>query len=324
MAMDNANDTGTTQGLTQLLQTYYNDRAQDRLIINFVFYPLGMKKKLPKNSGQTFQFYRYNNIAGTTATINEDTLTAGLTLLSATTAAITVLQYGQFIVLSDFAVQSERSKDLLGDATDVLADAASDTVDKLIQNELSASATLFVGSAGTHTTASIVAGDLFLPTTLRVLGRNFRANKVRPFRDGKAYAAVLSPFQTFDLVSDTTVGGFASTAQYSQPDKIWNWEIGKLWNFRILESQNILTASVTSSVSATPAYAGYALGENSFASVDIEDSPIQMIVKGVGSGGTYDPYNNIATIAYKLRGFGVKYLGGDGPRAYKVITTTSA
>src|SRR4051812_37424452 len=124
-------DTTTTSGLAALAQTYYNTRAQDRLISNFVLYPLGMKKKLPKNSGQTFQFYRYSTIAGTTATITENTLTAGQVQLSAQTTSLTVAQYGQFITLSDFAVYSERSKDTINDAVDVLADAASDTVDKL-------------------------------------------------------------------------------------------------------------------------------------------------------------------------------------------------
>lgn len=318
-------DTTTTSGLTQLQSIYYNDRAQDRLIKNFVFYPLGQKKKLPKNSGQTFQFYRYNNISGTTATITENTLTAGQVQLSAQTTSLTVLQYGQFITISDFAVYSERAKDVLGDAVDVLADAASDTVDQLIRNCLNSNAADFIGTLGNKTTASILSSDLFTPTTLRVLGRNFRANKVRPFRDGRAYVAVLSPYQTYDLMGDTAVGGFAATAQYSQPNKIWDWEVGKLWSFRILESQNILTASVTSSLSATGgAYTGFAMGENAFACVDLEDSPIGIIVKGVGSGGTYDPYNNIATVAYKLRGFGVAWLGDDGPRAYKVTTAVSA
>ncbi len=320
-------DTTTTSGLSALAQTYYNERAQDRLITNFVFYPLGMKKKLPRNSGQTFQFYRYNNIGGTTATITENTLTAGQVQLSAQTTSLTVQQYGQFITLSDFAVYSERSKDVIGDAVDVLADGASDTVDLLIRTNLNTNATQVYGTGLAKTTASILTSDIFTADTLRRLGRNFRANKVRPFRDGKAYVAILSPYQTYDLFSDTAVAGFAATAQYSQPDKIWNWEIGKLWSFRILESQNIAiepSGNLTTSVSTTVFYDAFALGENAFACVDLEDSPINMIVKGVGSGGTSDPYNNIATVAYKLRGFGVSYQGVDGPRAYRVTTATSA
>ena len=315
-------DTTTTSGLDQLAQTYYDSLAQDRLFQNLVFYQLGMHKTLPANSGQTYQFYRYNNITGSTATIAENTLTAGQVQLSAQTTAITLSQYGQFITLTDFAVYSERSKDLIKDATEVLADGASDTVDLLIRGNLYANATAFIGTDGTKSVATLAAADTFQPSTLRRLARNFRTNKVRPFRDGQNFVTVLHPFQTFDLMSDTSVGGFAATAQFKEPQKIWNWDIGKLWQFRILESQNITT--VTGTTGTVTAYQAIALGENAFACVNLKDSPINMLVKGVGTGGTYDPYNNIATVAYKLRAFGVSWLGGDGPRAYKVITAVSA
>ena len=45
--------------------TYFSKFAQDRLTKNFVFYRFADKKRLPKNSGQIMQFYRYVQISGT-------------------------------------------------------------------------------------------------------------------------------------------------------------------------------------------------------------------------------------------------------------------
>ena len=315
-------DTTTGSGLDQEAQIYYNTVAETRLVTNWCFYPLGKKMKLPKHSGQTYMFYRYNNIAGSTATIAESTVTAGQVQLSATTTSVAMSLYGQYITLSQFAEYSERSKSTLEDAVNVLADAASDTWDINIRASLNTSlsgAAHFIGQSNTATTATILTSDILAPKTLRLINRNFVANKVRMYKDGMAYVGVFSPYQTYDLYSDTTVLGVASVAAYgNEPQKVWNYERGKLWGIRILENQNCVTTSVTSSTGLT-AYSGYVLGEDCFATVSLEGSPIEMIVKGVGSGGTSDPYNNIATVAYKMWA-GVNYLGADGPRGYRVTT----
>ena len=321
-------NTTTGSGLGQLAQNYYNTIAETRLITNWCFYPLGKKAVYPKHQGQTYNFYRYNNIAGTTATIAEDALTAGQVQLSAQTTTVAMSLYGQFITLSNYAEYSERSKSTLEDAVNVLADSASDTWDQLIRTMLdtqlstyvsAASGGWFVGASGTATTASITTADTMQPLTLRKIARNFVANKVRNIRDGQAYVGVFSPYQTYDLFSDTTVLGMAAVSAYgNQPDRVFNYERGKLWGIRILESQNCLTASVTSSVTA---YTGYVIGEDAWSSVALEGSPIEILVKT--SGGTYDPFSNISTVAYKMWA-GVAWLGSDGPRAYRVTTAVSA
>lgn len=323
-------NTTTSSGLSQLAQTYYNTVAETRLINNWCFYPLGKKNVYPKHQGQTMQFYRYNNIAGTTATIAEDALTTGQVQLSATTSQIAMSLYGQFITLSNYAEYSERSKSTLEDAVNVLADSASDTWDLLVRTMLdtqlstyvSAGGGNFVGQLGNRTTASILTSDIMAPATLRIIARNFVSNKVRNIRDGQAYVGVFSPYQTYDLFSDTTVLGMAAVSAYgNQPDKVFNYERGKLWGIRILESQNCIlqtSAQITSSVTA---YTGYVIGEDAFSTVSLEGSPIEILVKT--SGGTYDPFSNISTVAYKMWA-GVAWLGGDGPRAYRVTTAVTA
>lgn len=306
-----ANST-TGSGFDQLTQTYYNDRAQDRLVANFTFYHFCNKRNIPRNAGQTIQFYRFNNIGGVTSTIAEDTTTAGQVQLSAQTTSLTVAVYGQFITISNFALFTQRT-DLIDAATDVLADSASDSVDQILRNNYINSATLLVAGSTAKTTASILSTDIATPQMLKYIRRQFQLNKVRQFRDGSAYIYVCGPNTEYDLTSDDTVGGFIQTHQYSNPKQILQNEIGKMAGFRIVVTPQILTTSVTAGVTA---YGNIAIGENAQVCVDMDKNPIQIIAKEPGSGGTYDPYDNIATVAYKLPAFGVSWQGSDGPRAY--------
>jgi N4-gp56 family major capsid protein len=106
------------------------------------------------------------------------------------------------------------------------------------------------------------------------------------------------------------VGGFLTTAQYSQPTKIWNGEVGAIMGLRVLSSQNVLTATLATGISTLTAYTGFVLGESSFATVDLaNDDAIDIIINKPGSAGAADPYRNIATVAYKMY-FGVRYLSG--------------
>ncbi len=325
MAFDSANTLGYAQNIEQLERNYYKQLAEDRLFQNLVFYPLGKHEKLPKASGGSFIFNRWGNVAGTTATLNEDTVTGGQTTLTANTASLALAPYGQFAKITEFAQMTSR-REVTEDATLILADAASDTVDLLIRTELKANAGTFNGAGGGKTTATIATTDTFSPTMVRQMIAKMGAAKVRPFRDSQKYAGVFHDFQLYDLMSDTSVGGFLATAQYSQPNKIWNGEIGALNGLRLLRSQNIVTTSVTTGVTA---YTGFVMGESSFACVSLSDNAIDIIVNKPGSAGAADPYRNIATVAYKMY-FGVKYLSGSiladvgsANRALSVLTAVS-
>ncbi len=320
--------------LGQLTATYFQSKAESRLFQNLVLYTLGQKRKVPKNSGQITQFYRYGNIYGSTTTVAASavvTTTANQAQLTATTVNLTTNIYGQFVTLAKYDINSIRSKSLVEDAVDVLADAASDTVDLTVRSVLytntattgaagALTASLYYGQSLGATSASITSADTFASTTIRKLVRNLQSNKVRPYSDGQKYGLVVHPTQLADLVADTTVGGFLATAQSNQPNKIWNAEVRSLMGARILMSQNMTTATVTSGVTA---YNALIVGEDAFATVNLEgQDAIQIIVKK--DGGSYDPLDSIVTVAYKLPYWGVAWLGADGPRAIRVVTAASA
>ncbi len=305
MAYDSSTTVGYAQNITQLERNYYKQEAEDRLFQNLVFYPLGKHQILPKNSGGTFIFNRWGNVTGVTATLNEDTVTGGQVALTANTASLLLAPYGQFAKLTEFAQMTSR-REVTKDATLLLADAASDTVDQLIRTELLAQAGTFIGNANGKTTATLTTADILNGQVVRQLTAKFGANRVRPYRDGQKYAGVFHDFMIYDLMSDTSVGAFIDTAKFAQPNRIWNGEIGSIMGMRIIRSQNVLTAGATSTVTA---YTGFVMGEDSFAAVALENDALDIIVNRPGSAGAADPYRNIATVAYKMY-FGVRYLSG--------------
>lgn len=318
--------------LGQLTQTYYQPKAESRLFQNLVLYNLGQKRKVPKNSGQVTQFYRYGVINGSTSTISSSATintTAAQAQLTATTVTLTTNIYGQFVTLAKYDVNSIRSKSLIEDAVDVLADSASDTVDLTIRAALytntattgaagSLTASLFYGQDLAKTTASITTADTMTAGTIRRGVMRLQSNKVRPF-EGQRYALIVHPTALYDIMSDTNTGGFLASAQYNEPSKIWKGEVGMIAGARVLMSQNMTTASVTSGVTA---YNSLLVGQDSFACVDLEGGDaIQIIVKK--DGGSFDPLDSIVTVAYKLPYWGVAWLGADGPRAIRLVTANN-
>lgn len=326
MANSQVTNSSFGDGSLGQITTYFDKKALDRIYQNLVFYSLADKKRLPKNAGQLYQFYRYDNIASTslTSAINEGTLTANQSQLSAQVITMTSNVYGSFVTLSRYAADTTRSGQLVEDAVDCLSDAISNVVDLLTKASLSSNSTTYFGADLAKTSASITTADIMTATTLKKAVRNLQGASVRPFADGQKYPYVIHPNHWYDLQSDTAVGGFAATAQYSQPEKIWNGEVGAIAGTRLLLSQNLslVTTGITSTLT-TVAYESYIVGQGALATVSLEDSPVQILVKK--EGGSSDPYSNIMTVAAKLPGFGVAYTGTDATnkRSYKVITATS-
>lgn len=319
--------------LGALQQTYYEKRAQDRLLSNLVFYNACEKKRLPKNSGQIMQFYRYVQISGTgslTTALAEDAISTNSASLSATTATVTVAPYGAHVVLSKLAIDSTRSGQLIEDAVDVLTDTASEIVDTLVRTSLQSNASALYGTDGGDTSATITTSDTLSEVTCRAAVKHLRTMKVRPFNEGQMFLGIISPKQAYDLQSTTAAGSWAAAASYSDPQKIWTGQIASMHGVRLLMSQNLNTSFastlLTSSVTAN-ACDSFFIGAGAVAAVSLEDNPIQVIRKTGDSNSTYDAYNNRASVAVKLPGFGVCWIGTDSAtqkRALRIVTATSA
>lgn len=304
----------STGGLSSAVATYYDKKFLDWLKADLMFDQFAQKKKLPKNSGTVMQFQRYTVFSANTTALTEGTVPSGLALAS-TTITATPVQYGDYVALSDRIV-TEAIDPIVESATELLAYRAALSLDTIIRNTLHGAVTDQFANASPDEDG-VGATEVLSAAEIRKAVRTLKNNKVKPFA-GQVFKGLFSPMQTFDLMSETGVGGFLDITKYTSADAAARGVIGKMWGCEISESQNIQTAA-----NATPItiYRGYVFGQNAYGIVDIEGMGLETIRKPLGSGGTADPLNQIATVGYKFSHV-TKVL--DANRAVELHTAASA
>jgi N4-gp56 family major capsid protein len=308
---------GSGLSLNAGAQTYYKKMALDNLEANLYFQQLAKHDSISANSGLTWNAMRYSKIASSTTVIPSEGTVPSETVLSVVSSSVTLGQYGQWVLISDLAIKSHRDT-VIPSAVKELSYTGAKSIDEVVRTSLSAGTNYFANSVA-------ALSDMFTTDTLdaediRKIVSNFGNNDVRPF-DGGAYVGVYSHYQTFDLKGDTAGGGFVDISKYNNADKLYNGEIGKMWNMRILETSQI-TSTTAGTSAATQVYTGYALGANAVMDVDLASMPFEVFVKGLGSAGADDPLNQKASVGYKFL-YGALYVGTDGPRCYKVQSAAS-
>ena len=122
-------------------------------------------------------------------------------------------------------------------------------------------------------------------------------------RNGKGYyKCIIGSDAKFSLLGDAL---WEDKGKYQQAEQIENGEIGKLFGVIFIESSE---APVYAKAGASEADVGVALvfGEDAYGVVDlgvVGASPVRTIVKPLGSAGTADPLDQMATIGWKVDGF---------------------
>ena len=132
---------------------------------------------------------------------------------------------------------------------------------------------------------------------------------------GDSYIGIIHPDVAYDLMSDPK---WVNVKSYSDPDGIYEGEIGKIENVRFVETSE---AKVFEGAGAAgrDVYATLILGDNAYGTTEIEGGGLTLIVKQLGSGGAQDPLDQRASVAWKATKAAVRL-----QEAYMVrIETTS-
>ncbi len=297
----------TTTTLSNNLHTYYFKMLLDTAKKNLKFWGLGKKKIHPKGNGVDAYMLKFGHVAASTTALTE-----GVTPTAASIATnkytITVSQYGQHINLSDWLIMTAIDP-VLEDVSAELGYTAALSTDQIIRDHLVANATTSIQYAGTGITTDngILAGSTMVATDALKAVRIFRGTDAPAMDDG-LYTWVVHPYQAVDMMSDTSAGGFIELNKYvaGLADGALNGEIGKVYGARVVESSNISLAANSGPINV---YRSLMLAKDAYACTSFDKNHIDLIVKQLGSAGTVDPLNQIATAGYKLA-FGVKYVGG--------------
>lgn len=222
-------------GLSEEMKTYYSMRLINLAEPELIHDQFGQKHPIPKNSGKTIEFRKYDSLPKALVPLAEGVTPAGQKMSMGVIRA-TIKQYGGFIELSDILELTAIDNNLV-QATRLLASQAGRTSDT-ITREVLAGGTNVLYAGGAKDRSELVGGDTTAENN-KYLGvddirKAVRALKVMNAQKLNGYfVGIIHPDTAYDLMNDKK---WVDVKTYSDPDGIYEGEIGKIEGVRFVET----------------------------------------------------------------------------------------
>lgn len=285
------------------LPVYVEKVAVAQFVKSTYFYDMGEQRTLP-NGMHTYTFNKVDATTAISATLTEGT-TPPETNFTMSQVAITPLQYGHRVVISDVALR-DSPVDTFRTAAVELGRVLAEKVDAVIQDSIDDltvinTNVIFGGTATTR--AAVAAGDNITGQKLAEAFARLKGRAVPMI--GNHYVAVVHPFVAHDLRVQSATGAysFLSINQYTSREGLFNGEIGMIAGVRIVESPNV-QAYATAGVGSINVYPTYIMGEKAYGMVKT-DGVQSYVVAPVASDS--DPLAQRGHVSCKIR-FGAAIL----------------
>ena len=232
---DGNTNTTLDAGLSDEMKTYYSMRLINLAEPELIHDQFGQKHPIPKNSGKTIEFRKYDSLPKALVPLTEGVTPAGQKLSMGVIRA-TIKQYGGYIELSDILELTAIDNNLV-QATRLLASQAGRTSDT-ITREVLAGGTNVVYAGGAKDRSELVGGDGTEANNKYLsvddIRKAVRALKVMNAQKINGYfAGIIHPDTAYDLMSDKK---WVDVKTYSDPDGIYEGEIGKIEGVRFVET----------------------------------------------------------------------------------------
>lgn len=236
------NENGTKEkyimgsGLSEEMKTYYSDYLIDNAEPALVYDRFAQKVNIPKGSGKTIQFRRYNPLPTLKTAIAEGITPTGQKI-DMNTVNATVAQYGGYVEFSDFLLMSAIDNNLCM-ATKLLGAQAGRTLDA-ITREVVCGGTNVQYADGQVSARYLLSGNHEDPADNCYLTVSAIRRAVRFLKNQNAekingsYIAIIHPDCAYDLMNDPN---WKFPHQYADPQNIYEGEIGKIEGVRFIES----------------------------------------------------------------------------------------
>lgn len=273
-------------------QTFYDRTLLSRLLPDLHFYNDAKKKKIPRGKGTKIEWRIFKSLAVPTTPLEEGVTPTGKNLdISPVTAECS--QYGDYVTVSD--VLDMQGKDsVIAETSALEGEQAAQLVDTLIRDTVTSGTNVRYANGKASRTA-LAATDVLKGEDVKKAVRDLRKNNAKPFSDG-FFHAVISPEQAYDLMNDTSTGGWIDVNKYTDNAPLLKGEIGKYAGVRFMTTSN--TKIVDNSGVAV--HLGVIYGKDSYGVPEIGDGSAakpSIIVKT--DGGNSDPLNQRNTIGWK-------------------------
>lgn len=277
-------------------KTFYERTLLERLLPQLNFYKDARKKKLPKNSGRTMNFRKFNSLTAPTSSLTEGKTPDGNDL-SITTVVATVNQEGDFILISDL-IQMTGIDPVLTETSELLGEEAGVVVDNRIQEALAKGTNVyFAGGATTRAGLETTQTKYLTAEDIKKIVRKLKNANAKRFSDG-FYHMQIDPDIAYDLMSDSA---WVDVSKYAKPEQMVKGELGKMHGMKFFETTNLKTVNSSEGSSKIDVHLAYAYGKDSYDCIDLEGGAgkPEIIVKPNGSAGTDDPLNQRASAGWK-------------------------
>ena len=288
-----------------MLPKFWDDTLLDNLYPQLYFYQFGEKRRVAPNSGTTFYIPRWKKQS--IVAQNTEGAAVGICPMSAQYLSGTLDQFAGAYRHSDIVVMTALSSVIEGSLREISKDIAN-KIDTHIRLTTSA-AGKFVGGGDAGFSAANVASDCKLTASNIIRSEvTLDANNNFRFPDG-TYAGMLHPTQVYDIQTNTSTGNWIDINKYTAGvENIYRGEIGRMYGVRFVVSTNVKDRPVSDSAfSAIASYSAHLSGKQAlivapgaYHVVEIDGGMAQTYVKGLGSAGTADPCNTLATVGAKV------------------------
>jgi N4-gp56 family major capsid protein len=314
--------TGFVTSLTTVpdpTQTYF-DTA---LLMNSEYYLFhsrwASKRSLSKRSGKNIILRRYALFAIALGQLTEGEPPTGKTL-SNTDFSATLVQFGDFVALTDFAEMTQ-ADEVLNVAVDKLGRQVGYTMDAVDRDVAIAGTGNVIYANGTARTAISTTVD---GNDLDRLIRSLQNNGARMMIKGTAaqsgegtyptmpgYPCITDPSVYFDIQN---LSGFRSIEQYKSGGGTFEGEVGRYKNLvffvapdadnlgagaKVFNAAGAISAVVDNTSGTADVHTILAFGEEYFTQVPLDGESTGTIMKKTGSAGTADPLNQVGTVGWK-------------------------
>jgi len=274
----------SSAGLTDDMKTYYSDYLIDNAQPKLVHDQFGQKHPIPKNGGKTIEFRKYSPLPKLTTPLQEGVTPDGQSLNMSTIEA-TVAQYGGYITLSDMLLLTAIDNNLV-QATKLLGAQAGATLDTITREVLNGG-TNVIFAGGKSGRSDLDASSLLTVEDIKKAVRMLKTQNAEQISG--SWVAIIHPDIAYDLTNDPL---WKDVKTYSDPDDMYEGEIGKLFGTRFVETTE-------AKIFEGGVYSTLILGDNAYGVTEITGGGLEHIVKQLGSAGTADALNQRATAGWK-------------------------
>lgn len=286
-----SNSSGTND-LSAEMKTFYSDYLLDIATPLLVHDQFGQKHPIPKNGGKTIEFRKYSPLAKATTALTEGVTPDGQAL-NVSTITATVAQYGGWIKMTDMLLLTAIDNNMV-QATELIGDQAGRTLDTITREVLNAGTNVQYGDGSGKTMRNQLTQDdkLTVAAVFRAV-RTLKKGLAKPI-DG-SYVAIIHPDVAYDIM---TSDQWLDVHKYSNATEIYNGEIGKIGGCRFVET-NEAKIFVGAGAGSIDVYSTLFMGANAYGVTEVTGGGLEHIVKQLGSAGTADPLNQVASVGWK-------------------------